>query len=289
MSIAGDIIVAISGAGGFIGSNLIKNHNLSGNFKIITLSRKDLEDPSSSILKLPKLDFIINLASHTSIDESWINPYKYLHDNYNITLKLLEIARKNNSKFIQLSSYVYGVPNYLPIDEMHDVKTYNPYSSSKIASENLCIDYFNLFNISSSILRLFNIYGPGQDQRFLIPYLLDASMTGKKIKIRDLSIRRDYLWIGDLIKALELLILNFKEGSHVYNLGYGKSYSALEIISEIEKNSGKINYSLLSKSSEVVVKDCIADTRKFSTDFSWKPEISFDEGIKKIFEDTKRK
>ena len=75
---------------------------------------------------------MINLSGLVGIDYSWKEPEKFYKDNYLTTLNLLEIARKNNASFIQISSYVYGEPEYQPIDEKHNIKGHKPYASSKI-------------------------------------------------------------------------------------------------------------------------------------------------------------
>ena len=85
---------------------------------------------------------------------------------------MLELARQWKVPFIFASSYVYGPPDYLPIDEKHPVKAVNPYMASKALCEDLCKSYARSFDIPVTIIRPFNIYGPGQPDHFLIPKIV---------------------------------------------------------------------------------------------------------------------
>lgn len=161
--------VLVAGYTGFIGSSLVKTLKDNELFDLTLVSRSNgfnLDDG----LELDNIhcDVVINLSGVTSIDESWSNPHKYFKTNYLSTLSLLEYSRISGAKFIQISSYTYGVPSYQPIDEKHSINGYNPYASSKILSDQLCEDYSRHYNIPVTILKLFNIYGYEQSDRFII-------------------------------------------------------------------------------------------------------------------------
>ena len=85
---------------------------------------------------------------------------------------------------IYLSSYVYGSPDYLPIDEAHPVKAFNPYAQSKVICEQICKGYSRDFKVPVIVFRPFNIYGPGQNEDFLIPKMIRHAKHGR-IEIRD--------------------------------------------------------------------------------------------------------
>jgi nucleoside-diphosphate-sugar epimerase len=276
--------VLIAGYTGFIGSSLVKRLEDNELFNLTLISKSNgfnLEDG----LELGDIhcDVVINLSGVTNIDESWSNPHKYFKTNYLLTLSLLEYSRISGAKFIQISSYTYGVPSYQPIDEKHPVKGYNPYASSKILSDQLCEDYSKHYNIPITILKLFNIYGDGQSDRFIIKNLIKSVLNGDELQVRDLQARRDYLWIDDFVDAVIRVVVEQESGFSVYNIGSGVSYSAKDIIDFISLFVNDVRYtSDISPSSKLLIQDCICDNRLFSKKFNWSPKVSLKDGIQKI-------
>ena len=125
--------IIVAGHTGFVGQHLTKQLDSKGFLNIIPMSRSNGLDLScGSNFSDINCDIVVNLSGLVGIDYSWKEPEKFYKDNYLTTLNLLKIARKNNASFIQISSYVYGEPEYQPIDEKHNVKGHNPYASSKI-------------------------------------------------------------------------------------------------------------------------------------------------------------
>ena len=276
--------VLIAGYTGFIGSSLVKRLEDNELFNLTLISKSNgvnLEDG----LELGNIhcDVVINLSGVTNIDESWSNPYKYFKTNYLSTLSLLEYSRISGAKFIQISSYTYGVPSYQPIDEKHPIKGYNPYASSKILSDQLCEDYSRLYNIPITILKLFNIYGEGQSDRFIIKDLIKSALNGDELQVRDLQARRDYLWIDDFVDSIIKVVAGQESGFSVYNIGSGVSYSAKDIIDFISLFVNDVRYAPdVSLSSKLQIQDCICDNRLFSKKFNWSPKVSLKDGIQKI-------
>jgi nucleoside-diphosphate-sugar epimerase len=275
--------VVLAGHTGFVGKNLLEKLRINDAFNLVLLSRSDgfdLADASS--LKDIHCDTIINLAGNVSIEDGWSDPHSTFKDNYLITLNLLELARVNKANFIHISSYIYGTPEYQPVDENHSISGYNPYASSKLISDILCSDYGKYFNFPVTILRLFNLYGIGQKTSFLIAGLLDTIISNKPLDIKDLHARRDYLWIDDLVLAIEEVLYNQEKGVNVFNIGSGVSSSALEVIETIEKcTNQKVRFSQ-NNPEKILVQDCRCDNRLFSDKYNWKPRTSLAQGIKNI-------
>ena len=110
--------VLIAGHTGFIGAHLMKKLKLDKYKTIIPISRSNgFNLVSSSKIFDIECDVIVNLSGVVGIDRSWEEPGIFYRDNYLTTLNLLELARKNNASIVHISSYVYGVPEYLPVDE----------------------------------------------------------------------------------------------------------------------------------------------------------------------------
>ena len=277
--------VLISGHTGFLGSSLSSKLKLDDRFDLILMSRSNGYDLTNmNNLKDIKCDIVINLSGLVSIEEGWADPHSMFKDNYLITLNLLELSRINQASFIHISSYVYGVPKYLPIDEQHPVSGYNPYSSTKAILDLLSTDYGKHFKFPVTVLRPFNLYGENQKTNFFISSLMNTIISKKSFDIIDLNARRDYLWVGDFISAIEKVIFSQKEGVHIYNVGSGKSYSANEVIDTIQNCTGQSVNFYQSHPKTILIQDCYSDNKLFSHDFNWKPGTSIDQGIKKIYD-----
>lgn len=101
------------------------------------------------------------------------NPRLTYEINVQGTANVLEFCRLNNSKIVFSSSYVYGKPKYLPIDEKHPIFPTNPYARSKTLGEMLCRSYNKDYGVKCVIIHWFNLYGKGQNNIFLIPQIIN--------------------------------------------------------------------------------------------------------------------
>ncbi len=156
--------VFVTGDKGFIGTNLTKKFQ---DKRISFTDYQNNEKKRINILEkdqfqhIENVDAIIHLAAKTSITNSINNPYETYHTNISGTLNVLDFARDRKiKKIINISTYVYGKPVYLPIDEKHPINPHTPYNKSKVISENLCKYYSQDYGINIVTLRPFYIYGP---------------------------------------------------------------------------------------------------------------------------------
>lgn len=255
--------ILITGASGYIGSNLVKqllkegrrdiigvvnNHDLTlDNVKII---RSDLTN-KDNIRELLKndIDTIIHLAGQVYNKD--IPNEVYLKYNFNITENLLETARIYNvSRFIFSSSMaVYGIsddwfnPLYLPIDEKHPIKPYEYYGLSKYLAEVLCSFYNNRYGIDITILRYSRVYGP-ESKGFVTKSIKNALANKDIIINRDIT--TDFVFIDDVIYAT-LKSLSLK-GFNVFNIGSGEEKRLSDIANLIvrELNSSS-NIEIINK------------------------------------------
>ena len=137
---------------------------------------------------IPKVDIVIHAAALTSVPESWLNTYNFFKTNFLGTICALEYCKKHKSRLIFLSSYLYGNQTKFPTKEDANLKCSNPYALSKKNSEEACEFYSENFELSVTIIRPFNIYGPRQKDVFLIPQLLKQITNGEEIKVKDLNL-----------------------------------------------------------------------------------------------------
>jgi nucleoside-diphosphate-sugar epimerase len=137
--------------------------------------------------------------------------------------------------------------------------------------------------VHTTILRPFNIYGANQNDKFLIPTILKQVFDErqKEIEVLDLTPRRDYLFLDDLVTAIVMLFQKNQNG--IYNIGSGYSMTVRDIIEAILHVSG-INKKYISKetSRKNEIPDVVADISKIKAATGWKPAYGFKEGVAEI-------
>lgn len=275
--------ILITGSEGFVGKSVCDFLDRIG-IKYFTVQRSSQVDlcDIAQVKSLPSSKVILHLAAKTYVPDSFAYPWKYYQNNVLSTLNILEKARIDGSRVIFLSTYVYGTPKYLPIDEKHPSQPMNPYTSSKVICENMCQAYARDFSVPVSVLRPFNIYGPNQASHFFIPTIL-SQIHQEKIKLQDSKPKRDYIFIDDLIAVIDLLIHDDFIGYNVYNVGSGCSYSVREIVNlilELSSSKTAVEYTEIARKGEVY--DCIASIEELNKKYDWKSKISIVEGLKMV-------
>ena len=175
------------------------------------------------------------------------NPFQVYANNLNSTLIALNIARSTKANFVFMSSYVYGPPQYLPIDEAHPLSAVNPYMGSKIAGELICQQISKIYQIPLIILRSFNIYGHFITPGRLISDLVEAAQHNNRLVLNDGTPKRDYLYIKDFHTLILRILSKETPNNGIFNVGYGKSYTNLEV-AEIISQIGGYNSKILVKS-----------------------------------------
>ena len=282
--------IAITGFQGFVGNHLVKYlEQQVGEFELIKIGRingNNIND-FDSLLTVGEFDIMVHLAAQNFIPKSFLDPKLFYNDNIMGTINVLELCRMRNAKIIFMSSYVYGEPDYLPIDEKHVTKAYNPYGESKLIGESLCLAYARDFGIDTAIIRPFNVFGQGQKPNFLISEILDKYFKGDmKILLKDPNPRRDYIYIDDLISIIILLLKEEKLNSRIYNACSGVSFSVLEVTEIVNALFGNnINFVFCENSirkNEVI--ETVGSYNKLFTDFGWRPHYTLQTGLLKMME-----
>lgn len=274
--------VILTGSSGFVGSYLLKRlYEL--NYEVIEIDIRNGFDILNweEIKRIPKFDICLHLAARSFVPDSYKESRSFYNLNTIGTLNMLELCKIHNAKIIFTSSYVYGVPQYLPIDENHPIIDFNPYAHTKIIGEQLCYSYSKYFNVPFIIFRPFNIYGFGQSDSFLIPEIIKKAMSGNKIELLDPNPKRDMIYIDDLIEAF-ISALKFNCINEIFNIGYGQSFSVDEVAKIIIKNiSSDIELDYKNKQRINEVNNVIANIQKAEKLLAWKPTTSLEEGIAK--------
>ena len=279
--------VLVTGSSGFVGRHLVKKLKEMG-ASVTSFDIANGRDVTkwTDIRNVKNTDIVFHLAAVTFVPLSQKDPRRIYEANVIGTLNALEICRLKGSKMIFASSYVYGIPEYIPIDEKHPVKPVNPYARSKVLGEILCRNYHEDFGVRCTILRPFNIYGKGQREFFLIPEIIKQLHTKTQLTLKDLTPRRDLVHVNDVINAYIKAAIYDKQSFNIFNIGYGKSYSVLEIAEKLMKLSGRrIQIKSLGEKRRGEVADTIADIRKAKNLLNWLPTVDIDEGLESLIMD----
>jgi nucleoside-diphosphate-sugar epimerase len=273
--------ILVTGSSGFVGARVCKKLEQIG-ARPLAMDLKEGDDITdrACFARFPEADLCFHLASVAFVPFSWENPGQTYEVNVLGTLNVLEFCRRTGAGIVFASSYLYGKPRYLPIDEKHPLQPTNPYAGSKAMGEQLCEAYQRDFGVSCVILRVFNLYGQGQDGRFLIPEIISQIRTKDVITLRDLTPRRDLLHVDDAADAY--LRAGEYEGAdfEVFNIGYGESYSVREIAEKLVRLSGSHKeITSLNQERRGEISDTVADISKARRLLGWKPRIGIDEGL----------
>lgn len=278
--------IAVTGSSGFIGSHLVPRLKKEGH-ELTEISRSkgiDITD-WDSVKDLEACEVIVHLAAKTFVPDSFDNPAEFYKVNYTATLHALELARKWKARVIYMSSYFYGPPQYLPVDEKHPLNPHNPYAQSKMQSEQLCEAYSRDFGVPCIAFRLFNIYGPGQTGNFLIPEILEKIKQGGVITLKDPRPKRDFIHVDDVVEAVHRAIVLKTNGFKEINLGTGKSISVQQLTDAIKSNSAQeitVRFTNEYRKNEVLDSVCCTE-KLFDCLGQWQME-TIEAGIKTIFD-----
>ncbi len=273
--------ILVAGGAGYIGSH-VQKQLLEDGFEVVVfddLSSGDRANilPGAAFIEgniLDKaalcatmrqgIDGVVHLAAKKAVGESMVKPELYAENNISGSINILNAMAENGVKHIVFSSSaaVYGMPEYVPIDENHRIAPINYYGYTKVAIEENMRWYARLGKLNYAVLRYFNAVGYAADKSItgkernpqnLMPIIMEAA-TGKREKFSifgsdydtpDGTCIRDYIHVSDLARAHTLAMKKLMNGgeSFAVNLGTGKGTSVKEIVDAAEKVIGrKLNY-----------------------------------------------
>ncbi len=295
----------VTGGAGFIGSALVKKlidlgnevtiiDNLSTGFidnipNQATFIKSNIQNQSIyDELSNKKFDAIYHIAGQSSGEISFDDPVNDLQTNTQSTLMLLDFAIKNNCKrFLYASSMsVYGDKPDRPISENESCSPKSFYGVGKMASEHY-LRIFKEFNINSTALRLFNVYGPGQNmsnlRQGMVSIFLQMALKNKFVLIKgSLSRFRDFIFIDDVVNAFINIENNPNSYNKVYNIGSGKRTEINELIGLFEKLLPfDIDYEVKGNTSGDQ-HGIYPNINQVLKDINWNPKVSLEHGLAKM-------
>lgn len=301
--------ILVTGGAGYIGSHVVQMliedgyevvvfDNLYAGFRQAvhgqaTFIQGDLLDIDAinAVFDAHDFDGILHFASHIQVGESMKKPFKYLRDNINGQMNLLEVAAAHDVKRFILSSTaaLFGDPERMPIDETEKLNPGSIYGETKYVGERLLRWMDELYGMKYCALRYFNACGAHPDghigeahnpETHLIPLVLQValgqrehiSVFGQDYDTPDGTCVRDYVHVMDLARAHILALEALKDGqSRVYNLGSGQGFSVLEVIEACRAVTGHAIPAVMAERRAGDLDRLVADSAKIKSELGWQP------------------
>lgn len=303
--------VAVTGAGGFIGSHLAEalvgagaevtavvrynSRTDDGNLRYLDadvrnalrIQRIDLADVDAARQALGGAEVIFHLAAFVGIPYSYANPHDAVSNNVLSTLNVLNVARDSGlAKLVQTStSEVYGSAKHVPMSETHPLQPQSPYSASKIATDHIALSYHHSFGLPVAVVRPFNTFGPRQSARAVIPTVIAQALAGTDIKIGATTTTRDFVYVADTVRGFMLAGASPSSVGEVINIGTGRETSiddAIRVIAGVvgqDVHLVRDERRMRPEASEV--SRLCADIAKAERLLGFHPDVSFEEGIRR--------
>ncbi len=300
--------ILVTGAFGFIGSNLVEyliengydviafdRYNTYSNygnlenskyFKEIEFILGDIRDFDSVFKSIKKCNICLHLAALIGIPYSYISPQAYIRTNIDGTYNVIESAKQLELEqtIVTSTSEVYGTAQQIPINEDHRIFSQSPYAASKSSADNLALSYYNSFDTPIKVIRPFNTFGPRQSARAIIPTLVSQYLNSfNEIKIGNTNVKRDFTYVNDICDAYLKSINCDQLFGEIFNVGNNKSIDINELINlissklKIKKEIKIEDNRVRKKGSEVEILQ--ADNTKFKKFTNWSAKTSLNEGI----------
>jgi UDP-glucose 4-epimerase len=306
-----DLNIAITGGAGFIGSHLTEKLLLLGakvavidNFlycskmehfkehKCLQIYNSDIRDTKYICRLLKNRDLVFHLAAVVGVEETQSSPFDVLDVEIEGTINILNAASSNKVKrfIFGSSSEVYG-DSLEPMKEGASLSPKSTYAVAKLVGEEYCKAFYQKYGMQYTILRYFNIYGPRQDERFVISRFVKRTLENEVIYIYgDGKQTRDFTYIDDAINMTLLAAAKDEPSCQIINIGTGVSTTINELalmITEMFNNKHLVKQVYVDydnkRPREIEVFSRVADITKAKRLLQYEPNINLKSGIKKLY------
>ena len=276
---------------------LISNKNK--NYKFIKLDLEDKEN-LDKLFKKEKFDKVINLAAQAGVRYSLTNPSAYVSSNIVGFMNILEACRHNDIKSLAYasSSSVYGLNESQPFSTQSNVDhPMSLYAASKKSNELMAHTYSHLYNIPTTGLRFFTVYGPWGRPDMALYLFTKAIIEGKAIDVFNYGeMQRDFTYIDDIVEGIIRVNDNPPQGNKewdgmnpdpssspapykIYNIGNNNPVKLMDFIEALEKKIGKKAKKNMLPIQAGDVPSTYADVSELIADLAYKPQTTIQEGI----------
>jgi GDP-4-dehydro-6-deoxy-D-mannose reductase len=240
-------------------------------------------------------DFILHLASFSSVASSWQKPDSSFNNNTNIFLNLIEVVRETGIKCKVLSvgsSEEYGFVGKkdIPISESARLNPISPHAVARVSQELLSRIYVEGYGLNIIMTRSFNHIGPRQNDLFVVPSFVKQMVNIKRkkrgvgvLRTGDLKIVRDFLDVRDVVRAYHMILHKGKRGE-IYNICSGRGVALKRLVDYIAnylmiKVVPRVDRSLIRPNDNPII---IGSNKKIRDELGWSPKIPLEESIADI-------
>ncbi|WP_433237126.1 SDR family NAD(P)-dependent oxidoreductase [Streptosporangium sp. CA-135522] len=301
--------VLVTGAEGFIGSTLVdlllaqgaevralahyKPYGSRGHLagKDVEVIAGDVRDAGLVSDAVAGCDTVFHLAALIGIPYSYQAPESYVATNVTGTHNVVQAVRRHGvSRLVHTStSEVYGTARFAPITEEHPLQPQSPYSASKIGADMMALSYWHAFETPVSVVRPFNVYGPRQSTRAVIPAILAQLHAGaQEIRLGALTPTRDFTFAEDTARGFLAVARSGKTIGEIVNVGSGQEISigdlAALLIEVTGSSASVVGDPARMRPSGGEVRRLLCDSSKALALTGWKPRVSLREGLRRTSE-----
>lgn len=255
-------------------------------------------DELKSVIERFRPQYILHLASFSSVAFSWQHPEESFVNNTNIFLNLTGVLKELELPCRVLSigsSEEYGnvMAEHLPLRESLQLQPVSPYAVARVSQEMLSKVFVDSYHLDIILTRSFNHIGPWQDERFVVPSFIrrilnikDEGLSEGTIETGDTTIVRDFVDVRDVVNAYYMLLMDGTPGE-IYNICSGTGIALADIINQVADIVGikvhtKVNPEYVRPNDNRVV---IGSHDKLTTELGWQPVISWNRTLQDMVEE----
>lgn len=286
--------VIVTGASGFIGLHLVKAlRRLNANVLVIDRVQPAEHIPHVEfewadlrhLNKVYDADYLIHLAAITNAGYAERYPLETYEVNVLGTVNLLNHVRVKQRVLFPSTALIYKASE-LPINEGAEEDLSSTYAQSKIIGEQLTRFLCGRMGVSYTIVRFFNIFGPGQLSMYIVPQVLRQILEDKRVVLRNGSVTRDLLYVEDCIDAVLKLVVTPLAVDSVFNIGSGRKVSISDVAKVAVEVSGTGGIEIADKQETITYSPTaiIADIGKVRSTINWRPKTSLKEGLQRMWQ-----
>ncbi|MBT4707455.1 MAG: NAD-dependent epimerase/dehydratase family protein, partial [Campylobacteraceae bacterium] len=266
-------------------SNLEDNKSLQSstypNHKFIKANLEDAET-LNKLFETEKFDAVCNLAAQAGVRYSIENPHAYISSNIVGFMNILEACRNYNVKNLSYasSSSVYGLNKEQPFKTTDQTDTpVSLYAATKKSNELMAHTYSHLYNIQTTGLRFFTVYGPWGRPDMAPMLFTDAILNDRAIKVFNHGkMSRDFTYVDDIVDGI-VKVINNPSPYNIYNIGNNSPVNLMEFIKTIENALDKEATKNFMDIQPGDVESTFADVSGLIEDFDYKPETPLSHGV----------
>lgn len=229
------------------------------------------------------IDACVHLAAVAAPRQAEADPQLAWETNVRGTFNVLTFCRELGiRKFVFMSSaHVYGIsPRYMPTDEQHPLSLLDTYTVTKIAGEKLCELFHSNYGISTTWLRLFNAYGPGQSKDYFVGVKIQQAKAGGPVTLMNGDVTKDWIWVEDVVEA----IIRAAKTDYVgpINIGTGVETNLRQIATQISDSFGvKL---VPDPAVDVGPTRMMCNGGRAKEVLRWEPKVSFKDGLQRLID-----